>query len=115
MSRSCVRVNVRSVKTFFARQLGSPLPEEHSERNIVEDNADVECADDQVNNAGELVEASSVLEYDCVACFLSHWRVVHDGLQGISLQGLEVHLADLDDDLEGHEVNDAVLDCVLVG
>ena len=40
---------------------------------------------------------------------------MHDGLQGVALKGLEVHLTDLNDNLKGHEVDNAMLNCVLVG
>jgi len=108
-------LRVRLIESHFTWQLGGPLPEEHSEGNVVEDNTDVEGTDEHVDCTGELVEAGSLLEVNVVSGKLSSWWLVHDGLECVSLKGLEVHLADLDDDLESHEVTDAVLNSVLVG
>ena len=103
------------IETVFAFQLGGPLPEKNGKWHIVEDDADVESTDGLVDDTGKFVEARSLLEFNLLSIQLPLGWVVHDGLEGVALQGLEVHLADFDDDLEGHEMDDAVLDGVLVG
>ena len=69
-------IDVRGVKSLFAGQLGGPLPEEDGEGNVVEDNSDVECADQHVDYSSKLVEASSGLEFDILTGEISLWWMV---------------------------------------
>merc|ERR1711871_1464147 len=108
-------INVRLGESLLAWQVSGPLPEEDGEGDVVKDDTNIEGTDKHVNSTGNLVETSSLLELDLRAFQISHWWVVHDCLESVALKGFEVHLTDLNDDLESHEVNDAMLYGMLVG
>jgi hypothetical protein len=76
---------VRLVETSLARQECNPLPVQGGKWYEIEHNTNVECSNKFVHDSCAFVEACSICKHDVLAVINSHWWVVQNLLQSITL------------------------------
>ena len=93
---------------------GDPLDQHDREGDKVKDDTDIESSQHLVKDPCCFVEQSPLAKFDIISCLHALGGVVHDLLQFVAFKRLEIHVRDLHDHLQGNEMDDAVLNCVLV-
>jgi hypothetical protein len=93
---------------------GDPLDQHDRKGDKIKDDTDIESSQHLVKDPCHFVEQSSLAKFDIISCLHALRGVVHDLLQFVAFERLEVHVRDLHDHLQGNEMDDAVLNCVLI-
>ena len=94
--------------------LGEGLNEHDWEWDKVENNSNILHSEKFVEYSCALVEVCSLGELDILALNQSFWGVMHHLFELAELDWLEVHVLYIHYNMQGDEMNDAVLDGVLV-
>lgn len=113
--------------TTFGSLRSCELQEEDGNWNEIENETDIEASSHFIENSGEFVEAGAFTENDILSSLESLVSILSDDffslrsglmmnefLELIVHHGLEIHVGNIHYYFEGHEMDDAMINSVLV-